>query len=457
MIRLVGGSGLPVATKAIDEAAERISHYLLMQSVINGTFGAAVALGLFLIGLPYAVLWGFLAAVLRFIPYVGAWVAALMPLTLALAVFQGWQQPLFVLALFAALEPLIFLVVEPVLYGRGTGVSDVALLVAAFFWTWLWGPVGLLLATPLTVCLVVLGKYVPDLGFLGVLLGEAPELEPHVAYYQRLLAEDEDEAARIVEEYVRTSPPDQVYDAVLLPALKSVKRDRGRGVLTEEDARFIVNRTREIVEELELPPAPAAGEPVRASPPRPRRAGRAGTADVPPAPRGRWGGGRGGLDDPARVGSRRPRSGERAGGDLHRDGPAGGPAHARYLVKRVRAARPDAGSWWAAGGRTGPVRRWDRPAGGGSGRGGDVVGRGPRRRAPAPAGTSPAELAGAARAGAAWSHRGGPEDPPDAPPRRRRQPAARSGTPRPRGQGVSVVQKPVPWEVEAIGRPFHAA
>ena len=174
MIRLVGGSGLPVATKAIDEAAERISHYLLMQSVINGTFGATVALGLFLIGLPYAVLWGFLAAVLRFIPYVGAWLAALMPLTLALAVFQGWQQPLFVLALFAALEPLIFLVVEPLLYGRGTGVSDVALLVAAFFWTWLWGPVGLLLATPLTVCLVVLGKYVPDLGFLGVLLGEAP-------------------------------------------------------------------------------------------------------------------------------------------------------------------------------------------------------------------------------------------------------------------------------------------
>lgn len=356
VIRLVGGSGLPVATKALDEAAERISHYLLMQSAINGTFGATVALGLFLIGLPYAVLWGFLAAVLRFIPYVGAWLAALMPLILALAVFQGWQQPLLVLGLFVVLEPLIFLVVEPLLYGRGTGVSDVALLVGAFFWTWLWGPVGLLLATPLTVCLVVLGKYVPDLGFLGVLLGEAPELEPQVAYYQRLLAEDEDEAARIVEEYIRTSPPDQVYDAVLLPALKSVKRDRARGVLTDEDARFIVGCTREIVEELELPPAPGAGEPVR----------------VLGCPA------RDELDELALLMFRRLLEG--AGVDVEvvsttlltseavaraRENlpaviciatvPPGGLAHARYLVKRVRAGCPDArilvGRWGKNGTR----------------------------------------------------------------------------------------------------------
>jgi len=263
VIQLVGGSRLPVATKAIDEAADRIVHYVFSQTVINGAFGCAVALGLFLIGLPYAVLWGFLAGVLRFIPYVGAWLAALMPLTLALAVFQGWQQPLLVLGLFAVLEPLIFLVVEPVVYGTSTGVSDVALLVAVLFWTWLWGPVGLLLATPLTVCLAVLGKYVPDLGFLGVLLGEAPELEPHVAYYQRLLARDEDEAASIVEEYARANPPEQVYDAVLLPALESVKRDQARGALSEEDARFIVSRTREIVEELEPAQDGGAGERAR--------------------------------------------------------------------------------------------------------------------------------------------------------------------------------------------------
>jgi hypothetical protein len=190
-------------------------------------------------------------------------VAALLPLTLALAVFQGWQQPLLVLGLFAVLEPLIFLVVEPVVYGTKTGVSDVALLVSVLFWTWLWGPVGLLLATPLTVCLAVLGKYVPALDFLGVLLGEAPELEPHVTYYQRLLARDEDEAASIVEEYARDNSPDQVYDAVLLPALESAKRDRGRGALSEDDARFVVGRTREIVEELGPPPDEAVGERIR--------------------------------------------------------------------------------------------------------------------------------------------------------------------------------------------------
>jgi AI-2E family transporter len=356
VIRLVGGSGLPVATKALDEAAERISHYLLMQSAINGTFGATVALGLFLIGLPYAVLWGFLAAVLRFIPYVGAWVAALMPLILALAVFQGWQQPLLVLGLFALLEPLIFLVIEPVVYGTSTGVSDVALLIAVLFWTWLWGPVGLLLATPLTVCLVVLGKYVPGLEFLGVLLGEAPELEPHVTYYQRLLAQDEDEAASIVEEYVRTNPPDQVYDAVLLPALKAVKRDRGRGVLSEDDARYIVSRTREIVEELEPPPAEGTADRVR----------------VLGCPA------RDELDELALLMFRQlvqsagvqvevvstTLFASEAAALARETGPAlvciatvppGGLAHARYLVKRVRVARLDArilvGRWGKNGTR----------------------------------------------------------------------------------------------------------
>jgi predicted PurR-regulated permease PerM len=343
VIQLVGGSRLPVATKAIDEAAERIAHYVFFQTVINGTFGCAVALGLFLIGLPYAVLWGFLAAVLRFIPYVGAWVAALLPLTLALAVFQGWRQPLLVLGLFAVLEPLIFLVVEPVVYGTKTGVSDVALLVSALFWTWLWGPVGLLLATPLTVCLAVLGKYVPALDFVGVLLGEAPELEPHVTYYQRLLARDEDEAASIVEGYVRASPPDQVYDAVLLPALESVKRDRGRGVLSEDDAGFVVGRTREIVEELGPPPDEAVAERIR----------------VLGCPA------RDELDELALLMFRRLAQGSGVEVEvvsatlfaseavaLARETvpdvvciatvPPGGVAHARYLIKRVRVAHPDA-------------------------------------------------------------------------------------------------------------------
>ncbi len=259
-IRLVGRGRLPVATKALDEAAERISHYLLMQSLVNASFGAAVGLGLSVIGLPYAVLWGVLAGILRFVPYVGAWMAALMPLLLALALFDGWQQPLLVLALFLVLEPTIFLAIEPLLYGTSTGVSDVALVVAVIFWTWLWGPVGLILATPLTVCLAVVGKYVPDLAFLGVLLGEARPLPPHVEYYQRLLAEDEDEAAAIVDAYVDAHGVEPVYDAVLLPALAEVKQDRGRGPVTADDARFVVGCTRDIVEELGLR-APAAAVP----------------------------------------------------------------------------------------------------------------------------------------------------------------------------------------------------
>jgi predicted PurR-regulated permease PerM len=353
-LRLVGGSRMPVATKALDEAAARISHYLLMQSVINGTFGGAVALGLFLIGVPYAILWGFLAAVLRFVPYVGAWLAALMPLTLALAVFQGWQQPLLVLGLFAVLEPLIFLVIEPVVYGTSTGVSDIALLGAALFWTWLWGPVGLLLATPLTVCLAVLGKYVPDLEFLGVVLGEAPELEPHVAYYQRLLAQDEDEATSIAEEYARANPPEQVYDAVLLPALKAVKRDRARGVLSEEDARFVVDRTREIVEELGPPPADEAGERVQVlgCPARDeldelallmfRRIMRGSGVDVE-------------VVSTTLLASEAVALARETALVCIATVPPGGLAHARYLVKRVRLARPGArilvGRWGKNGTR----------------------------------------------------------------------------------------------------------
>ena len=263
LIRLFGHGRLPLTTKAMDEAGDRITRYLLTQSLVNGSFGLAVGLGLSLIGVPYAVLWGFLAGVLRFVPYLGPWLAALMPLALALAVFRGWTEPLLVLALFAVLEPAIFLVLEPLLYGSRTGVSDVALLVAVGFWTWLWGPVGLILATPLTVCLVVLGKYVPEVSFLVVLMGDEPALAPHVGYYQRLLAEDEDEATDIVEEYLRTHPREALYDRLLVPALAAARRDRARGALAADDERFVLARTREIVEQLALEPPATAPEPVR--------------------------------------------------------------------------------------------------------------------------------------------------------------------------------------------------
>jgi predicted PurR-regulated permease PerM len=250
LIRLVGYRRLTVTTKALDEAGTRISRYLLMQSIINGSFGAAVGLVLFALGIPYAALWGVLAAILRFIPYVGPWIAALLPTTLALAVFPGWTRPLLVLGAFLVLELVANMILEPWLFGQSAGVSQVALLVAVIFWTWLWGPVGLMLATPLTVCLIVLGKHLPAMGFLVVLMGDEPVLAPRARYYQRLLARDRDEAADTVDAYVKASPPQSVHDEVLLPALYYASQDRDREDISDLDAQFVARATREIVDEL---------------------------------------------------------------------------------------------------------------------------------------------------------------------------------------------------------------
>ena len=183
LLYLAGYHRLTIATKALDDAGHRISRYLLMQSIINGTFGAAAGIGFFLIGAPYAMLWGFLAAVLRFIPYAGPTIAAVLPSALSLAVFPGWGQPLLVIGLILLLELASNMIMEPLLYGQSAGVSEVALLVAVAFWTWLWGAVGLILATPVTVCIGVLGKYVPQIEFIGVLLGNEPVMEVATDYY----------------------------------------------------------------------------------------------------------------------------------------------------------------------------------------------------------------------------------------------------------------------------------
>jgi predicted PurR-regulated permease PerM len=258
MILLIGYRRMTATTKALDEAGARISRYLLMQSLINGSFGVAVGLGLFLIGVPYAVIWGTLAAALRFIPYVGAFVAVLLPLALSLAVFPGWLQPVLVVGVFLVLELVTSMVMEPWLYSQSAGVSQVALLIAVIFWTWLWGPAGLLLATPLTVCLIVLGKHLPALACIGVLMGDRPVIEAKARYYQRLLARDQDEAIDIVETYVNTDGRDSVYDAVLLPALYYAKQDRDRGLLSEGDAQFVGRATREILDVLaHAAPAPS--------------------------------------------------------------------------------------------------------------------------------------------------------------------------------------------------------
>lgn len=268
LVRLAGYERLASTTRALDEAEQRISRYLLMQSLINVSFGAGAAVSLLLLGMPYAILWGFLAAVLRFIPYVGVWLAALLPIVFALAAFPGWWQPLVVAGIFVVLEVASSLALEPLLYGQSAGVSQVALLCSVTFWAWLWGPVGLLLATPLTVCVVVFAKHVRGLEFIGILMADAPAIAPAPAYYQRLLAHDRLEAARIVEEYAREHPRESVYDDLILPALGHARRDRQRQELSDADEREIWRATREIVEEIRA----SAAEPDRVEPePRPAR------------------------------------------------------------------------------------------------------------------------------------------------------------------------------------------
>jgi hypothetical protein len=250
LIRFVGYGRLTFTTRALEEAGQRISRYLLMQTIINSSFGLAVGLALYLIGVPYAVLWGFFAAVLRFIPYVGPFAAAIMPSALSLAVFEGWPWPILVVGIFVALELICNMVLEPLLYSESAGVSGVGLLVAVAFWTWLWGPVGLVLATPLTVCVVVLGKYVPGMDFIGVLISDQPAMESNISYYQRLLAMDQAEAAEIVEDHLKTHPQEQLFDGVLIPALNYARRDRELGRLTEDGEQFVFRATREILEDL---------------------------------------------------------------------------------------------------------------------------------------------------------------------------------------------------------------
>lgn len=249
-IRLVGSGEANVTIRVLEDAATRVSRYLLMQLLINATFGVLVAVGLSVIGVPNAILWGILATILRFIPYIGPWIAAAMPIGLSMAISPGWIAPAMTLGLFVVLELISNNVLEPWLYGKNTGVSAVAVLLAAIFWTWLWGPVGLLLATPLTVCLLVIGKHVPQLSFLDTLLGNEPVFEPKTRVYQRLLAGDQEEAAEFLDEYLESTSLVEVYDTVLIPALALAEIHGHRGELAEGRHRFILQSLKEIVEDL---------------------------------------------------------------------------------------------------------------------------------------------------------------------------------------------------------------
>ncbi len=250
MIRLAGGGRLKLMTQAFDEATQRINRYLLLQFAVNSAFGLLIFAGLHFIGVPNASLWGVSAAVLRFLPYVGTPIAALMPIILSLAVFPGWQHAIATVGLFAVLEIVIANAVEPLLYGSHLGLAPLAILVAAIFWTLIWGFPGLVLSTPLTVCLVVMGRYIPSLSFLNVLFGDEPVLPPEAQYYQRLLATDQNEAKHVLEQYLKDKSMEDLYGLVVIPALGLAEQDRHRNDLDEETQNFIYQSTREIIEEI---------------------------------------------------------------------------------------------------------------------------------------------------------------------------------------------------------------
>jgi predicted PurR-regulated permease PerM len=247
LIGLFGHGQLTVTTKAFDEAGTRVSRQLLMQSLVNLVYGIAAGLGLYALGVPYPLVWATLGAALRFIPYIGPVIGAGAPIVVSLAALPGWAGPLWVVGLFAALELFTNLVLETVLYAGAAGVSQVALLVSVAFWTWLWGPLGLLMATPLTVCFVVLGKHVPGLEFVGLLMADTPALAPAHGYYQRLLARDQSEASDLIERHVKTEAPRSVYDALLLPALNYAERDRLEQRLSLDEETAVVDATRELL------------------------------------------------------------------------------------------------------------------------------------------------------------------------------------------------------------------
>jgi len=258
LVGLIGPRRINVTTEAMREASFRVSRYLYMQLVVNALFGIPFGIALYFIGIPNAMLWGLLGTLLRFVPYAGVWVAAALPAALAFAIFDGWSEVTWVLGIFLALELVLVNVAEPWLYGRSAGLSPIAIILAALFWTWLWGPVGLLLATPLTVCVVVMGRYIPELGYLNVLLGVEPVLSPEARFYQRLSARDQDEAIGLAEEFAKENGTLGLFDTLIIPALALIETDRHRGVLAPETERFAFDTISQILDAIPVEEAAAA-------------------------------------------------------------------------------------------------------------------------------------------------------------------------------------------------------
>jgi predicted PurR-regulated permease PerM len=260
LIESIGSGHMALTTKALDEAGERVSRQLLMQTLVNAIYGAMVATLLYFMDVPYPLLFGATGAALRYIPYVGPFLGAGLPIVVSLAALPGWAGPLWVTGFFIVIETFTNMVLETVLYADAAGVSQVALLIAVAFWTWLWGPIGLLLATPLTVCVVVVGRHVPGLDFLSTLMTDAPALTSDMGFYQRLLARDQSEAADLIDKWVAEEPPGSVYDALLLPSLNYLKRDRLQERLSAEEESAVIETTRELMADAAALTLPAPAE-----------------------------------------------------------------------------------------------------------------------------------------------------------------------------------------------------
>ncbi len=259
-IRLVGAGDLRHTSEALDDAFRRLGRYLLTQTAINMTFGVIIGAVLWFIGIPNPVLWGVFAALLRFVPYIGPVIAAFFPAALAIAVDPGWAMLLWTAASFFVAEAITGQIIEPYHYGRSTGLSAVAVVLAATFWTWLWGPIGLLLSMPLTLCLIVLGRHVAALEFLDILLGDEPALAAEEKFYQRMLAGDSDEAAYQAEAFLKLNPLAVYYDDVAVNGLRLAQVDVNRGELDHERRVLIKETVAAVVDDLSdhaMPPLTA--------------------------------------------------------------------------------------------------------------------------------------------------------------------------------------------------------
>lgn len=261
LLLLAGLGNINVMTQALEDASARISRYLVMQLQVNACYGFLFGVGLHFLHVPEATLWGVLAATLRIVPYVGTLMSMALPLTLSIAASSGWWNPLLVFGLFILLEIMATNLVEPWLFSSRTGISSLALLISAIFWAMLWGWPGLVLSTPLTVCVVVLGSYVPHLSFLHSLLGTNAKLSPAARLYERLLAMDQTEAFAVAEAYLDGKPLAQLYDSVVIPVLSSAEEDRHKGVLSDVRWKFVLLCMGELVARLsEYQPTGSSGE-----------------------------------------------------------------------------------------------------------------------------------------------------------------------------------------------------